>query len=156
MEKRIEYKEAKDFEKSAFVVSLEQFRDLEKELVKSLNQQSIYLETNLTLSKECDSLVQKNHILKKEIDSTEEELCVSYSKVIDLGSQVDSLLTALNDAYVCNQNMHCFQTKGRLWEQLNEQTLILRKALDQYKDILPHKPKKDILPPRYDDLGYPV
>ena len=32
----IEYKEAKDFEKSAFVVSLEQFRDLEKDLEEAI------------------------------------------------------------------------------------------------------------------------
>jgi hypothetical protein len=33
----IEYKEAKDFEKSAFVVSLEQFRDLEKDLEEAIS-----------------------------------------------------------------------------------------------------------------------
>ena len=32
MKKEIDYKEAQDFEKSAFVVSLEEFRKLEKEL----------------------------------------------------------------------------------------------------------------------------
>ena len=41
----------------------------------------------------------------------------------------DRLKTALQQAYVHNQNMHCFQTKGRLNDQLNEQTHLLRKAL---------------------------
>ena len=33
----IDYKEAQDFEKSAFVVSLEQFRDLEKDLDEAIS-----------------------------------------------------------------------------------------------------------------------
>jgi hypothetical protein len=35
----------------------------------------------------------------------------------------------LAQAYVHNQNMHCFVTKGRLNDQINEQTHLLRKFL---------------------------
>lgn len=41
----------------------------------------------------------------------------------------EEALHALRQTYVHNQNMHCFVTKGRLNDQLNEQTHVLRKAL---------------------------
>jgi len=41
----------------------------------------------------------------------------------------EEALHALRQAYVHNQNMHCFVTQGRLNDQLNEQTHVLRKAL---------------------------
>ncbi len=43
--------------------------------------------------------------------------------------EAEAHLQALQQAYVHNQNMHCFTTKGRLNDQLNEQTHLLRKAL---------------------------
>jgi|GEM_PF-1181963 len=43
--------------------------------------------------------------------------------------EIAHLRSALQQAYVHNQNMHCFVTKGRLNDQLNEQTHVLRKAL---------------------------
>lgn len=94
MEIDIEYKEAKDFEKSALVVSLKDFRDLEKQ--------------------------------NKEL--------VDWSKVLhereqQMYNEVLMLRLALEAAYVCNQNMHCYQTKGKLHQQLNEQTKILRVVL---------------------------
>jgi len=39
------------------------------------------------------------------------------------------LLAALKLAYVENQNMHCFSTKGKLNDALDRQTRILRVAL---------------------------
>ena len=39
------------------------------------------------------------------------------------------LVAAMEAAFVENQNMHCFATKGRLNEALNRQTGILRAAL---------------------------
>ena len=61
-------------------------------------------------------------------------------QVIDACFQLAVAKQALQQAYVHNQNMHCFQTKGRLNDQLNEQTHLLRKALgipDQ------HPPKEE-------------
>lgn len=44
-------------------------------------------------------------------------------------NEVARLREALSVAYTHNQNMHCYQTKGRLHEELNNQTLVLREAI---------------------------
>ena len=44
--------------------------------------------------------------------------------------EVEELRKALNEAYIHNQNMHCYQTKGRLNEELNKRTIILRTAIE--------------------------
>lgn len=41
---------------------------------------------------------------------------------------------ALEKAYEINQNMHCYKTSGKLNEQLNEQTRLLRDALKQRRE----------------------
>lgn len=46
-----------------------------------------------------------------------------------LQKQRDELRKAVKEAYVHNQNMHCYQTKGRLYDELNKQTTILRTAI---------------------------
>ena len=46
-----------------------------------------------------------------------------------LKSQARTAREIIEQAYVHNQNMHCFTTKGRLNDQINEQTTLLRKFL---------------------------
>ena len=45
-------------------------------------------------------------------------------------AEVERLRDAIVTAYTHNQNMHCYQTKGRLNDELNNQTMVLRKALN--------------------------
>jgi hypothetical protein len=52
-----------------------------------------------------------------------------YSKILALEEKSKRYEEALNEAYFLNQNMHCFVTVGNLNKNLNEQTNVLRKAL---------------------------
>lgn len=62
-------------------------------------------------------------------------------------AEIDRLTSALRQAYVHNQNMHCFVTKGRLNDQLNEQTHVLRKALGIPSQTSPLSPSEN--PPEH-------
>ena len=65
--------------------------------------------------------------------------CGTYSNTVTLEENRSELCkerelrqkaeAVINDAYVCNQNMHCYQTKGKLNDELNRQTVILRNAI---------------------------
>ena len=74
---------------------------------------------------ETDSIVASCGCLTKTNDSQHHKPGCKYRLI----SERDEARTALQQAYVHNQNMHCFVTKGRLNDQLNEQTHVLRKAL---------------------------
>ena len=58
------------------------------------------------------------------------ELCGRFaSKLYKTRGERNELRKALKEAYIHNQNMHCYQTKGRLYDELNKQTIILRTAI---------------------------
>ena len=59
-----------------------------------------------------------------------ESLCRELERDLNASkAEVERLREAIVTAYTHNQNMHCYQTKGRLNDELNNQTMVLRKAL---------------------------
>lgn len=71
--------------------------------------------------------------LRKELEKLKELHTLNFMSDMlpmeKLQKQRDELRNALKEAYVHNQNMHCYQTKGRLHDELNKQTIILRTAI---------------------------
>ena len=57
------------------------------------------------------------------------ENCKRNRQLAEARAEVERLREAIVTAYTHNQNMHCYQTKGRLNDELNNQTMVLRKAL---------------------------
>ena len=71
--------------------------------------------------------------LRKELEKLKELHTLNFMSDMlpmeKLQKQRDELRKTLKEAYIHNQNMHCYQTKGRLYDELNKQTIILRTAI---------------------------
>lgn len=92
---------------------------LEEELAAATHERDLEAAANLQTRNEFQNYRDTmNDILGQTIKERDTAL-----------AQAAKMREALQAAYVNNQNMHCFSTKGRLNKQLNEQTVTLRAAL---------------------------
>jgi len=104
--------------------------DAPKQALTDLNQRLIdrtsgMIEVIQAQQLESDSIVGSCDCLTKTPEVKHHKPGCKYRLI----SERDAAREIIEQAYVHNQNMHCLVTKGRLNDQLNEQTHLLRKFL---------------------------
>jgi hypothetical protein len=81
----------------------------------------------------------RNRELQKEVIDEFKKDCISsyieiHEELEKISRKYNELIEAVKEAYVHNQNMHCYQTKGKLHDELNKQTIVLRTAIHNSLD----------------------
>lgn len=86
--------------------------------------------------KRADEAEEKVKDLKYSFDSPGKFINRQERKIAELREIIRKQREAIQFAYVHNQNMHCYSTKGKLNEELNAQTSALKQALEiREKDL---------------------